>query len=188
MDVSGYFNLYPLGYGLYCIVLCSSTCGRRPFLLFPVFYDTPVLVCVFQTMNFVQRWPSQGDTISTSCLRCQLPHPALQRTHLKLYRAVLFLPSATGRLVLHLLGQLGVVLLEAVADALLGGHPLEDAAVDAAVFARGEGLGGEVVDAGGEAVVDEAAESLVRVSRVLVSFALCHRRQAGRWLLATDGG
>ena len=63
-------------------------------------------------------------------------------------------------LVLHLLRQLGVVLLEAVADALLGGHPLEDAAVDAAVFAGREGLGGEVVDARGEAVVDEAAESL----------------------------
>ncbi len=63
-------------------------------------------------------------------------------------------------LVLHLLRELGVVLLEAVADALLGGHPLEDAAVDAAVFAGREGLGGEVVDARGEAVIDEAAESL----------------------------
>lgn len=52
------------------------------------------------------------------------------------------------------------MLLEAVADALLGGHPLEDAAVDASVFAGGEGLGGEVVDAGHEAVLDEAAEGL----------------------------
>lgn len=53
------------------------------------------------------------------------------------------------------------MLLEAIAHALLGSHPLEDAAVDAAVFARGEGLGGEVVDARGEAVFDEAAESLL---------------------------
>ena len=62
--------------------------------------------------------------------------------------------------VLHLLGDLGVVLLEAVADALLRGHPLEDAAVDAAVFARREGFGGEVVDAAGEAVLDETAKGL----------------------------
>lgn len=43
-------------------------------------------------------------------------------------------------LFLHLLRNLGVVLLEALADALLGGHPLEDAAVEAAGFLGGEGL------------------------------------------------
>jgi hypothetical protein len=60
----------------------------------------------------------------------------------------------------HLLGDLLVVLLEAVTDALLGRHPLQNAAVDAAVLLGGESLGGEVVDAGSEAVVDETAESL----------------------------
>ena len=59
-----------------------------------------------------------------------------------------------------LLAHLLAVLLEAVADALLGGHPLEDAPVDAAVLLGGDGLGGEVVDARGEAVLDEAAECL----------------------------
>lgn len=43
-------------------------------------------------------------------------------------------------LFLHLLRNLGVVLLEALADALLGGHPLEDAAVEASGFLGGEGL------------------------------------------------
>lgn len=62
--------------------------------------------------------------------------------------------------VLHLGSDLGVVLLEAIAHALLGGHPLLDAAVDAAGLAGGDGLGGEVVDAGHEAVLDETAESL----------------------------
>lgn len=62
--------------------------------------------------------------------------------------------------VLHLSRELGVVLLEAVADSLLGGHPLLDTSVDAAGLTRGDGLGGEVVDAGDEAVLDEAAESL----------------------------
>ena len=60
----------------------------------------------------------------------------------------------------HLLRDLLVVLLEAVTDALLGGHPLQDTAVDAAVLLGGERLGGEVVDAGDEAVLDEAAECL----------------------------
>lgn len=36
----------------------------------------------------------------------------------------------------HLLGELGVVLLETIADALLGHNPLLNAAVDAAVLAR----------------------------------------------------
>jgi hypothetical protein len=71
-----------------------------------------------------------------------------------------------GRLfVLHLLRELLVVLLEAVANALLRGHPLKHAAVDAAALARRDGLGGEVVDARGEAVLDEAAESLVSLSQ-----------------------
>lgn len=43
-------------------------------------------------------------------------------------------------LLLHLLRDLGIVLLEALADALLRGHPLEDAAVEAARFLGGEGL------------------------------------------------
>lgn len=44
-------------------------------------------------------------------------------------------------LFVHLLGELLVVLLEAVAHASLGDEPLADAAVDAAGLARGEGLG-----------------------------------------------
>lgn len=68
-------------------------------------------------------------------------------------------------LFLHLLRNLGIVLLEALADALLRGHPLEDAAVKTAGLLGGEGLGGEVVDAGGEAVLDEAAESLYDIPR-----------------------
>lgn len=63
-------------------------------------------------------------------------------------------------LFLHLLRNLGVVLLEALAHALLRGHPLEDAAVEAARLLGGERFGGEVVDAGGEAVLDKTAESL----------------------------
>lgn len=52
------------------------------------------------------------------------------------------------------------MLLEAFADALLGGHPLGHAAVDAATLAGRDGLGGEVVDAGHEAVLNESAEGL----------------------------
>lgn len=63
-------------------------------------------------------------------------------------------------LFLHLLCNLGVVLLEALAHALLRGHPLEDAAVEASGFLGGKRLGGEVIDAGGEAVLDKTAESL----------------------------
>ena len=59
-----------------------------------------------------------------------------------------------------LLPHLLAVLLETIAHALLRGHPLEHTAVDAAVFAGGDCLGGEVVDAGGEAVFNEAAEGL----------------------------
>lgn len=51
------------------------------------------------------------------------------------------------------------MLLEALAHALLRGHPLEDAAVEAAGLLGGERFGGEVVDAGGEAVLDKTTES-----------------------------
>jgi hypothetical protein len=70
-------------------------------------------------------------------------------------------PRGPSLFALHRLAELCIVLLEAIAHALLGSHPLEDAAVEAAVFARGEGLGGEVVDARDEAVFDEAAECLL---------------------------
>lgn len=71
-------------------------------------------------------------------------------------------PGSGGCLfVLHLLRELLVVLLEAVADAGLGGHPLEDTAVEAAAFLRRDGLGGEVVNARVEAVLNEAAKSLL---------------------------
>jgi hypothetical protein len=50
--------------------------------------------------------------------------------------------------------------LEAVAEALLCGHPLLDAAVEAAGFAGGDSLGGEVIHAGVEARLDETTESL----------------------------
>lgn len=59
------------------------------------------------------------------------------------------------------------MLLESVADALLGGHPLRDASVDAAALLGGDGLGCEVVDAGVEAVLDETSESLVSRMTVL---------------------
>lgn len=52
------------------------------------------------------------------------------------------------------------MLLESLAHALLRSHPLENAAVEAAGFLGGERFGGEVVDAGGEAVLDKTAESL----------------------------
>lgn len=67
---------------------------------------------------------------------------------------------AVGLLLLHLGRHLGVVLLEALAEALLGEHLLLDAAGDAAVLARRERLGGEVVDASVEAVVNDVAEDL----------------------------
>lgn len=71
-------------------------------------------------------------------------------------------PPATVDLLLpaHLGGHLGIVLLEALSEASLGGHGLLHAAGDAAVLARRDGLGCEVVDAGHEAVVDQAAEEL----------------------------
>lgn len=55
----------------------------------------------------------------------------------------------------------GVVLLEALGKALRHGHLLLDAARDAALLARRQRLGREVVDARDEAVVDEVAEELL---------------------------
>ena len=60
--------------------------------------------------------------------------------------------------VLHLGGHGLVELGEALAEARLGCHRLGNAALDAAALAAREGLGGEVIDARVEAVVDEVAE------------------------------
>lgn len=68
------------------------------------------------------------------------------------------------------------MLLEAIADALLGGHPLEDATVDAAVLARGEGFRGEVVDAGVEAVLNETAKGLLEAGGMSA-----HASRVGQW-------
>lgn len=53
------------------------------------------------------------------------------------------------------------MLLEALGQALRHGHLLLDAARDAALLARRQRLGREVVDARDEAVVDEVAEELL---------------------------
>lgn len=53
-----------------------------------------------------------------------------------------------------------IVLLEPLRQALAAGHELLDAALDAAVLTLRDGLGGEVVDARGEAVVDKIAVEL----------------------------
>jgi len=71
--------------------------------------------------------------------------------------------------VLHLGAHGGVELAEALAQAGLGRHGLEHAAADATVLAAREGLGGEVVDARGEAVVDEVTEDLCLVYNWLIS-------------------
>lgn len=52
------------------------------------------------------------------------------------------------------------MLLESLGEPSLSGHGLLHAAGDAAVLTRRDGLGCEVVDAGHEAVVDQAAEEL----------------------------
>lgn len=52
------------------------------------------------------------------------------------------------------------MLLEPLAQALAAGHVLLDTARHAAVLALRDGLGGEVVDAGAEAGVDEVTEEL----------------------------
>lgn len=59
---------------------------------------------------------------------------------------------------LHLGAHGGVELGETLTEAGLGRHGLCDAAGDAAALAAREGLGGEVVDAGVEAVVHEVAK------------------------------
>ncbi len=64
-------------------------------------------------------------------------------------------------LLLLLLSHLGIVLVEALVEALREGHLFLDAARDAARLAARKGLGGEVVDAGREARVDEVAEELL---------------------------
>lgn len=64
------------------------------------------------------------------------------------------------------------MLLEPVGDALLRSHPLEDATIDAAALARGESLGREVVNAGDEAVLDKAVESL-QMTRVSSDIHIC---------------
>ena len=61
---------------------------------------------------------------------------------------------------LHLSSHGSVELAETLAQARLRRHGLEHAAADAAGLAAGKSLGGEVVDAGGEAVVYEVAEDL----------------------------
>lgn len=72
-------------------------------------------------------------------------------------------PHSDLLVLLHLGSHLGVVLLEALAEALLGEHLLLDAAGDAAGLAGRQGLRGEIVDAGYEAVVDEVAEELLEI-------------------------
>lgn len=56
--------------------------------------------------------------------------------------------------------HLGIVLLEPLAQSLAAGHVLLDTACHATVLALGDGLGGEVVDAGVEAGVDKGTEKL----------------------------
>lgn len=56
--------------------------------------------------------------------------------------------------------HLRLLLREALSYPLATSHELLHAAVDAAGLARDEGLGGEVVDAGVEAAVDETGEHL----------------------------
>lgn len=63
-------------------------------------------------------------------------------------------------LLLILLHGSHILLGEALAQALPARHGLEDAAADAAVLAARERLGGEVVDARDEAVVDEVGVDL----------------------------
>lgn len=58
------------------------------------------------------------------------------------------------------LHHLSLLLLEALTDALATSHELLDAAGDAALLARDEGFGGEVVDAVVKAAVDESGEHL----------------------------
>ncbi len=58
--------------------------------------------------------------------------------------------------------HLCLLLGEPLADALASSHELGDTAADTSGLAGDEGLGGEVVDAGVEAAVDQAGEHLRR--------------------------
>lgn len=80
---------------------------------------------------------------------------------------------------LLLLGELGVVLGEALAQALGLGHLLLDAAGDAARLAVGQGLGGEVVDARDEAVVHEVSKDVHKVLHLALLQALLERALLG---------
>jgi hypothetical protein len=73
--------------------------------------------------------------------------------------------SPRRRLVHHL----RLLFLEPLPDALTAGHELADASRDAAGLAGDQRFGGEVIDAGLEAMVDEVREHLRRwrVSKVL---------------------
>lgn len=55
--------------------------------------------------------------------------------------------------------------LEAIAHALLRSHPFQHAAINAAVLAGRNRLGGEVVDARSEAVFYETAKSLIYLQK-----------------------
>jgi hypothetical protein len=70
----------------------------------------------------------------------------------------------------------GILLLEPVAQPLRGLHLLVDASHDAALFARGEGLALEAVDAVVETPLDEVGVHLMAVVRSRKS-----RRQHWCW-------
>ena len=99
---------------------------------------------------------------------CSCWFVSLSRDSIQFVRSLppLFGPSAkSSPLVqnlplLHLGARGGVELGEALAQAGLRRHGLGHAPADAARLAAREGLGGEVVDAGVEAAVDEGAEGL----------------------------
>ena len=65
-----------------------------------------------------------------------------------------------GGLSLWLLHHLCLLLSESLTDSLRASHKLGDAARDTSGLAGDQGLGGEVIDAGVEAAVDETGEHL----------------------------
>lgn len=87
-------------------------------------------------------------------------HSPLYRTHLRGSSRCIFLPvdyfDALSRGIHHL----RLLFLEPLSDPLTPRHEFLHAPRDAARFALHEGFGGEVVDAGFEAVVYEAGEHL----------------------------
>lgn len=83
-------------------------------------------------------------------------------------------------LLLLLLVHLGIVFLEALGQALLGVHKLLDAAGHALALAVGDGLGGEVVGAGSEAVVDEAGEEADKLLHLALLEALLQLAGLGK--------